>query len=115
MTVAADTPVHTVTAWNGEGNAGLFLVDADEHCVARVGRDRSDTDFTACVLPTRGANKCQAIGHVNLKRRFGLPIAPGTQHVAIMTRLDNSAANKTVFCQPMVALQDTPPWHWKGG
>ena len=36
-TVAADTPVHTVAAWNGEGNVGLFLVDADVHCVACVG------------------------------------------------------------------------------
>jgi hypothetical protein len=114
-TVAADTPVHTVAAWNGEGDVGLFLVNADEHCVARVGRDGSDTDFTACVLPTRGADKCQAVGHVDPKRRFGLPIAPGTQHVAISTRPDASAANKTVFCRPMVALQDISPQALSGG
>ena len=114
-TVAADTPGHTVAAWNGEGSVRLFLVDADLHCVARVGRDGSDTDFTACVLPTRGVNKCTAVGHLDPKKRFGLSIAPGTKHVAIATRPETSAANKTVFCRPMVALQDIPPPAIDGG
>ena len=46
----------------------------------------------ACVLPTRGVDKCQAVGHVNPKIRFGLSIAPGTQHVAIATRPETLAA-----------------------
>ena len=109
--VAADTPSHTVGAWNGDVEVSFVVLSGEECCLARIGEQgrTSNFDFVACILPSRGPESCVKFNHSDLKNRFGLSIALGTSHVAIRTRKGSSTADPSIFCGPMLNIQELPP------
>ena len=109
--VAPDTLSHTVGAWNGDVEVSFVVLSGKECCLARIGeRGRtSNFDFVACILPSRGPESCVKFNHSDLKNLFGLSIALGTSHVAIRTRKGSSTADPSIFCGPMLNIQELPP------
>ena len=94
------------------------MVSQDRHCLARLGTAKVKQDFQACIKPSQNGepgHRCEAFCHIDPKERYGLPVAPNLEYLAIRTRVEENLQNPLVFSRPLLAVSSMPNDLLSGG
>ena len=51
---------------------------------------------------------CKAFCQIDPKERYGLPVAPNLEYLAIRTRVEGNLQNPLVFSIPLLAVSSMP-------
>ena len=84
--VEPETPAPTLKLWNQDTEVLLLVISQDRHCLARLGTAKVKQDFQACIKPSQNGepgHRCEAFRHIDPKERYGLPVAPNLEYLAI--------------------------------
>lgn len=105
VAVAPDTPMATVTVWNGDRKVGLVVVSREVNCCARVGSATAKVDFLFCVKP---AGDCEELSHTLPTKRFVLQVPERGEFVAIRAHPKTWKRDDTAFSLPLLDVNAIP-------
>ena len=105
--VETETPATTLKLWNQDAKVPLLVVSQDRHCLARLGTAKVKQDFQACIKSSQNGepgHRCKAFCHIDPKERYGFPVVPNLEYLAIQTRVEGNLQNPSVFFRPLLAV-----------
>lgn len=101
--VEPGTPKPLLDAWNSNKLVGLFVLDAEDSCLAVVGQDvkPSAVDFKVCVLPVSGEDPCDYGMHKGPRTKRMIPLK-GKFALTIPVSFDAKKRVAVIFSRPIL-------------
>lgn len=99
--VEPGTPKPLLDAWNSNKVVGLFVLEAEDSCLAAVGQDvkPSAVDFKVCALSLSGDNLCEYAMHKGPRAKRMSPLK-GKFALAIPVSFDARKRVTVIFSRP---------------